>query len=221
MEQSNFLYQPPFVKADLDDRLHFGDLLNQKGLLGLAIEVGTLYGIFAKALLASWRGQKLYCVDPYCDIPQALPVARATLAPYGLRCCMLQDYSLQAVKNFPDDSLDFVYIDANHTPPHPFNDLVAWWPKVRPGGLLAGHDIYCLPRLGGDYDVLPSWDVKGQVERFIQKVDAAGSQNLQVHIVEQVLPADRRTMFGRMEHNAAWSFYIEKQSLPTPLDRGS
>jgi hypothetical protein len=53
--------------------------------------------------------------------------------------------SLTAAKMFDADSLDFVFIDAEHTPEAVAHDLAAWWPKVRPGGLLAGHDYTNFP----------------------------------------------------------------------------
>ncbi len=41
-----------------------------------------------------------------------------------------------------DQSLDFVYLDARHDFQGVFSDLIAWWPKLRIGGVIAGHD-YC------------------------------------------------------------------------------
>ena len=41
---------------------------------------------------------------------------------------------------FPDGSVDFCFIDADHTPKGVRRDMTAWWPKVRAGGLLGGHD---------------------------------------------------------------------------------
>ena len=46
---------------------------------------------------------------------------------------------------FDPDGLDFVFIDAEHTAEAVARDLAAWWPKVRPGGLLAGHDYTNFP----------------------------------------------------------------------------
>ncbi|CAE7235670.1 unnamed protein product [Symbiodinium natans] len=43
---------------------------------------------------------------------------------------------------FEDDSLDLVYIDADHKWWSVLQDLSAWWPKVRPGGLMMGHDFH-------------------------------------------------------------------------------
>jgi hypothetical protein len=49
--------------------------------------------------------------------------------------------SVEAVDKFPDLSLDFVFIDGNHAYAEVVKDLAAWWPKVRPGGVLSGHDF--------------------------------------------------------------------------------
>lgn len=48
--------------------------------------------------------------------------------------------SLEATAKIPDYSLDFVYIDARHDYESVMEDLNAWQSKVRPGGVLAGHD---------------------------------------------------------------------------------
>ncbi len=48
--------------------------------------------------------------------------------------------SVSAAAIFGDGSVDFVFLDANHAYESVSNDLRAWWPKIRPGGTLAGHD---------------------------------------------------------------------------------
>ena len=54
--------------------------------------------------------------------------------------------SVDAAKDFEDGSLDAVYIDAEHDEDSVREDIRAWRPKIKPGGLLSGHD-YWLPFL--------------------------------------------------------------------------
>lgn len=46
---------------------------------------------------------------------------------------------------YPDQSLDFLFVDASHSYDAVLADLNAWVPKVRPGGWIAGHDYYSAP----------------------------------------------------------------------------
>ena len=48
--------------------------------------------------------------------------------------------SLEAAKLFEDESLDFVFLDADHRYEHVRDDIIAWLPKLKPGGMLAGDD---------------------------------------------------------------------------------
>ena len=50
--------------------------------------------------------------------------------------------SLAASRIVPDKSLDFVFIDAAHDYESVLTDLELWFPKIRDGGIIAGHD-YC------------------------------------------------------------------------------
>ena len=52
----------------------------------------------------------------------------------------LRMLSIEAVSLFSDASLDFVYIDGDHSYEGVLTDLRAWFPKLKPGCLFAGHD---------------------------------------------------------------------------------
>lgn len=84
----------------------------------------------------------------FCDnmIP-ALGKWKANLLPNYLfgglvNLSFLRMESVQAVKTFADESVDFVFIDADHDYEHCAEDIRNWSKKLKPGGILAGHDYY-------------------------------------------------------------------------------
>jgi hypothetical protein len=53
----------------------------------------------------------------------------------------LPDQSIIAATRFDIGELDMVFIDGAHDYDSVYSDLTAWWPRVKDGGILAGHDI--------------------------------------------------------------------------------
>ena len=123
----------------------FGELGFKKGA-----EIGVEQGKYSEVLLASNPGLTLYCVDAWAryrgyrdhvDQEKLDGFYRATeerLAPYD--AVLVRGYSMDVVSKFKKESLDFVYIDANHRLPWVVNDIWRWGERVRPGGIVAGHD---------------------------------------------------------------------------------
>ncbi len=137
---------------NLSNRDQIGPLLHELGLVGKGVEVGTLYGASAADLLAKWRGH-LYCVDPwknqdpkvYFDSANKLNMHSVFAAANALlgkhpRCTLLRMDGLAGSGKFEDGELDYFYDDGNHAVDHVRADLMAWWPKVRIGGIFGGHD---------------------------------------------------------------------------------
>jgi hypothetical protein len=80
---------------------------------------------------------------------------------------MIRDYSVKAAEQVPDGSLDWVFIDANHSYRSVLEDLDAWAPKVKSGGLISGHDY-------GDDTNWPHWcEVKSAVDRWMKEHNIA------------------------------------------------
>jgi hypothetical protein len=125
-------------------------LLNSMGLLGVGVEIGVGVGGFSSYLLHRTGLARLYSVDPWSNDQPGLPDGMTDqecflscvqeLWKYYPRSVLLRMTSADASTLFPSESLDFVYIDGNHEFWAVVNDLHAWWPKVRPGGILSGHD---------------------------------------------------------------------------------
>lgn len=66
--------------------------------------------------------------------------AEKLLAENPERLRILRGISWEMAVHLPDEVLDMVYIDAGHTYECVANDLKAWIPKVKKGGIIAGHD---------------------------------------------------------------------------------
>lgn len=60
--------------------------------------------------------------------------------PYASRVTLKRCTSLEAVGDFADGSLDLVFIDGAHDEESVAEDIAAWLPKIRSGGVLAGAD---------------------------------------------------------------------------------
>lgn len=153
-------YDPNYVctvDLNLEKRDGLGTLLNRLGLTNKGAEVGVLRGGFSNMILSQWTGKKLYLVDcwehqddkVYIDTNNGdndrhnfnLEVTKRIVSKYPGRYEFVKDYSLPASKRFADGELDFVYIDARHDYDGVTEDLEAWYPKVKSGGLISGHDL--------------------------------------------------------------------------------
>lgn len=138
------------------NRKELVDLFQNKNLIGRGVEVGSYKGEYASEILKRWHGD-LYLVDVWEELdPKEYEDLSNDTSPkkiytecientkeYTGRCFMLRLRSEKAVELFPDESLDFVYIDANHKYEYARRDIAIWHPKVRKGGIIAGHDYVC------------------------------------------------------------------------------
>lgn len=54
----------------------------------------------------------------------------------------IRKLSMEAVNDFKDNTIDVIYIDGNHGYDSVCNDITEWYPKIKEGGIIAGHDYY-------------------------------------------------------------------------------
>jgi hypothetical protein len=117
------------------------------------VEIGVFKGEFSKRILQGWNG-RMYLIDPWRPLGEeyldssnhnhhldAYSKTAESIKGFEDRAFMLRGLSSQLVDLFQDESLDWVYIDGNHAYDYVKQDLKMWWPKLKPGGLMSGHDF--------------------------------------------------------------------------------
>jgi hypothetical protein len=121
--------------------------------LRVGVELGVLYGYHAQHLVEACPDLFLYGVDAfrklrpgngYDDVSQQwfdelCVKTRSYLEPTG-RWQLIRQTTLDAARSFTR-LVDFVFIDADHGYEAVRDDIEAWWPHVRPGGIVSGHDF--------------------------------------------------------------------------------
>lgn len=175
--------------TDITNREELHLLINDMQL-HVGVEIGVQTGLYSKYLLENtnlflnlvdiWKWQKGYNdVANVSDIQQDMNLEQTIerLKPFEGRYKIIRMYSIHAAKTFPDESLDFIYLDANHTYDAVTTDLNAWYPKLRIGGLMAGHDY--LNAWPGEEKYKKSYEVETAVQEFIS------GKNIDLHITQE------------------------------------
>jgi hypothetical protein len=139
------------MSAEIQSRASFFKLLDTPDLLEAAAEVGVAEGRYAEQIL-SWGIGKLYLVDLWAHVPgvkgclgephhsENLAACEKIAARHPGKVVLLKGWSWEQAKHVPDGSLGFVHLDACHYYESVKKDLPAWWRKLKPRGVMSGHD---------------------------------------------------------------------------------
>lgn len=129
------------------NRTIFAKFLNELGVK-VGAEVGVAQGWHAEILCREIPNLKLYAIDVWEQyegyreyenkIDKYYKHALDLLAPYNVE--FIKKFSMDAVKDFEDKSLDFVFIDGAHDFKNVAMDIYEWSKKVKVGGIVYGHD---------------------------------------------------------------------------------
>jgi hypothetical protein len=181
------------------NRNDLGSFLNNLGLKTGA-ELGVQQGLFSEVTLGNWSDcDRYYLIDVWRKLDSnykdsanvddniqdlLYQETKKRLRKFEDRTELvyIRDFTSNAVHSIPDGSLDYVYIDARHDYCSVTEDLELYWPKLRPGGIVAGHDYMLGFHLGeilsshteDRYDVCPNGtlaarSVKGAADDFAKK----------------------------------------------------
>lgn len=190
-----YLHEPSTVRS----RESFGHMCNERNF-EVAAELGVQSGHFSDSFLYTASSiTKYYLVDTWeqrSNYSDAANVdnnvqetiyrkTRARLGPYGDRCVFMRNFTTRAALQIEDNTIDFIYVDARHDYCGVMEDLEAWWPKLKKGGIMAGDDyLTATEQLGmksNKYDPNDDWAicgngskidgaVKGAVQDFAKRV---------------------------------------------------
>lgn len=156
-------------------------------------EIGCQAGNTTSQLLRHCPNLRLYAVDLWGPVPKHLPGGEAYYAddfqtqwihfyyqtkPYRDRLIILKGVSWLMAEKVEDNSLDFIFIDASHEYEPVCNDILAWTPKLKPGGLLSGHDWDIPGVMAAINEYIPTWKDSG-----VNKVWYAKKEDLVVNKV--------------------------------------
>lgn len=122
-------------------------------------EIGVFAGDLSRRLLARRSDLNLLMIDSWANTSDGykdsqdyhstlsaeaqekfFQLASNVTAPFQDRRTIMRMDSKEAARAIPDKSLDLAFIDADHSYEGCKSDLEAYWPKVKPGGILSGHD---------------------------------------------------------------------------------
>ena len=178
----------------IERRLEFLHHLEKLPSFKTAVEVGVQKGILAKKSLDIWKSCTEYKLvdlwgkeegydepgtDTAADKDANLAQARSRMKKW-VEIDKVEFFvmrSTDAAKLLSDNHFDYIYLDARHDYCAVKEDIAHYWPKLRPGGILGGHDYidaqYAIDKLGTAEDWSKCEDgsvhpeaVKGAVDEF-------------------------------------------------------
>jgi hypothetical protein len=152
----NHIYQNPEFGEDWFSYPQlYSSMVNQFPSGSKFVEVGSWKGkssaFMAVEIANSQKDIEFICIDTwegsvehqnFKELKNLHDIFKSNMKPLEKYYRSIKSKSLDAVNSFPDQSLDFVFIDASHEYEDVKNDIIAWFPKVKVGGVLAGHDYY-------------------------------------------------------------------------------
>lgn len=139
----------------------------------IGIEIGVDEGLTSRYFLSQLPELKLFGVDPYAEYVDwngnnldqngrnnTFEIAIKRLNKFSDRYVLYRVTSDDAVDKFADNHYDFIFIDGLHEYGQLKKDCANYWPKIKKGGVFAGHDYTTIA------------GVKKAVDEFAKEVGA-------------------------------------------------
>jgi hypothetical protein len=108
---------------------NFMQMIRHNPKLAVAVDTWNNDGVYSPSIQSYSEEELQSQYDTFRNLVRNLPFVR-----------VVRENTIEAAKQFPDNFFDVVYVDADHSFEGCLNDLVTWYPKIKPGKFLAGHD---------------------------------------------------------------------------------
>jgi len=145
---------------------HFVEIGSWKGRSAsyMAVEIANSKKLIRFDCVDTWSGSEEHQEGNVCEDPDVvngtlLDTFLNNMKPVAGYFTAIQRPSLEAAQLYPDNSLDFVFIDAAHDYENVRADILAWYPKVKPGGIISGHDFHHPPVVQAVTEIFPDISV--------------------------------------------------------------
>lgn len=170
-----FGYKKQYMQHSIDTEKPratlLGKILHERNA-STGVELGVQRGLFSRDVLRAWgnRCKKYVLVDLWApqknymdgaNVPKAkqdaiFHQALENTRDFPVEVC--RDFTVRCAQHFADQYFDFIYVDARHDYKGVTQDLHAWFPKLKPGGIIAGHD-YLLASDQWNNNVNARWEI--------------------------------------------------------------
>ena len=168
MKMADFEFDLSLPKGDTDALQNVLEMRSKKS--PMMVEIGSLKGCSASVIgeYVKSLGGHLFCIDPWSEA-DVLATFRSNMNELKLQDVVhpMVMKSNVASTVFQDNTLDLVFIDGEHYYKSVMEDIALWYPKLKQGGIMCGHDCQKYLHEFGEAD-------QGKIRDFILNVDGAG-----------------------------------------------
>lgn len=148
------------------------------GRLVKGAEIGVERGRNAESILKELNIEKIYLIDIWDNYEEIDHILLNTYENYkhvlrkfenDKRTIIIKGYSKNAMNYIEKDSLDFVYIDANHSYKYVYQDIENWLTRIKKGGIIAGHDVF--DKCGDVLNAVKDYCFKNKIYFYVENPD--------------------------------------------------
>jgi hypothetical protein len=125
---------PLRVNWDIDGLHALAKSISKRDVI---VELGCAYGESTEIFAGYFK--RVYAIDPWAPDPEAMERFDGVVSRHS-NIIKLRGYDIEFLDQFDLNSLDTVYVDAEHTYPALRKNIYDWLPKIKVDGVIAGHD---------------------------------------------------------------------------------